>query len=275
MNQKTKKLFDLQTNILLNHILTNLMAFFLNPKITELHLYDTIIPIRSITRTDLRKAGKTIPNTFRYELWIKLTDNKLLFLLRTTEYSEIEIYNLHFTIFPPTVSTLKNIATILVENYHPMPTKIDKEFSKLAKNYSDYLEYYDVKRQWNNGYVKKRKSLKTTAHMGATERDILYKEFFNDLTHLSFEYRVFSKMIIDAYRTKQETIYINKDKTYELIVYFAKPNKISLKINCLFENYHSHEIIDFGKFNRNNKFFKKNVTLYNAILSCVALTLNA
>lgn len=155
MNQKIKKLFDLQTNILLNHILTNLMAFFLNPKITELHLYDTIIPIRSLTRADLKKAGKNIPNTFRYELWIKCSNDKLLFLLRTKEYSEIEIYNLHLTVVPPNVATLKNIANNLVTNYHPMPTKIDKEFSKLAKNYCDYLEYYDVKRQWNNGYVKK------------------------------------------------------------------------------------------------------------------------
>lgn len=275
MNHKIKELFDLQTNISLNYTLINLLKFFLIPSMTELHLYDTIIPIKSLTRTDLKKAGKVIPNTFRYELWIKLSENKLLFLLRTKEYSEIEIYNLLLTVTPPNVSTLKNIAKILVANYHPIPTKIDKEFSKLAKNYSDYLEYYDVKRQWNNGYVKKRKIPTETTYMSVKERDILYKEFFNDLTNLSFEYKVFTKIIIDTYRNKQETIYRNKDNTYELFIFFVKPNKISLKINCFFENYHSHEIIDFDKFNRNNKFFKKNVTLYNALLSCVAPTLNA
>lgn len=111
--------------------------------------------------------------------------------------------------------------------------------------------------------------------MSVNERDILYKEFFNDLSRLSFEYRVFSKIIIDAYRNKKETIYRNEDNTYEVYIAFVKSNKISIKINCLFENFHLHEIIDFDKFNRNNKFFKKNLTLYNAILSCVNPTLNA
>jgi len=274
MNNKVKKLFDLQTNIALNFVLISLLKFFLNPKAKELHLYDTIIPIRSITRTDLRKAGKPIPNTFRYELWIKHLDNKLLFTLKTKNYSEIEIYNLLLTVFPPTLATVKNITKILVTNYYPMPTKIDKEFSKLAKNYSDYLAHYDLKRQWHNGYPKKHKTVQPTSYMSTNERDVLYKEFFNDLTRLALEYKVLAKITIDAYRNKNETLYMNKDHTYELRISFVKPHAISLTLNCLFENFNYHEIIPLNNFERNNKFFKKETTFYNVMLSCVDASLN-
>lgn len=274
MNNKVKKLFDLQTNIALNYVLISLLKFFLNPKATEVHLYDTMIPIRSITRAELRKAGKSIPNTFRYELWIKLSNGKLLFSLRAKNHSEIEIYNLILTVFPPTSATIKNITKILVTNYHPMPSKIDKEFSKLAKNYSDYLAHYALKRQWYNGYPKKRKNAQTTSHMSTNERNALYEEFFNDLSRLALEYRVLAKIVIDAYRSKDETLYMNTDHTYELRISFAKPFAISLTLNCLFENFNYYEIIPLNKFERNNKFFKKESTFYNVMLSCVDASLN-
>jgi hypothetical protein len=197
-----------------------------------------------------------------------------LFILKPKNYSEIEIYNLLLTVSPPAIPTLKNIVKILTANYRPIPTKIDKEFSKLAKNYSDYLEYYGVKRQWNNGYAKKHKSAKNTSYMSVTVRDALYKEFYNDLDRLAFEYRVISKIVIDIYRNKQENYYINKDSTYELSTFFVTPNTISIKINCLFENFNSHQLIALEKFERNNSFFKKNFSLYNALLSCVAENLN-
>lgn len=270
MIQKLKTLFELQTNILLNYVLTSLLKFFLNNKQAEHHLYDTIIPIRSLTRTELRKAGKTIPNTFKYELWIKSSNNRILFILRSPNYSEIEIHNLLFTQFPPNISTLKNMAKFLVANYRPIPTKIDKEFSKLAKTYSDYLEHYDLKRQWNNGYAKKYKSKKTRPHLSEAAKPILYREFSNDLTRLVFEYKVLSKIMIDIYRNRSEMHYINNDHTYELTISYAKSHGISLNLFCLFENFNCHEIISLNKFDRNNKFFKKNKTEYNAILSCIA-----
>ena len=135
MSNKVKNLFDLQTNIIRNCILTNMLKFFLTPTQEGLHLYDTIIPTKSITRTEIRKAGKSIPNTFRYELWIRIFDNKLSIILKPKKYSEIEIYNLLLTVSLTSIPSLKNIIKILTANYHPIPTKIDKEFSYYQLNY--------------------------------------------------------------------------------------------------------------------------------------------
>ncbi|MBE5813557.1 MAG: hypothetical protein E7314_08010 [Clostridiales bacterium] len=273
MNAKLKNIFDLQTSILLNHVLSALLKFFLNGDITEMYLYECIIPTREITKADLRQTNRNIPRTFKYEVWITFCENKISFILKSENCSEIEIYNYIPTNPYPKVSTLKNISNILVTNYRPIPTKIDIEFSELSKKYSNCFNYSNVKRNWNSGYTPKYSSRKGMIRIPSKELNEIYDCFYSDLNALAIKYKVISKILIDIYITNTTNIYVNASNSYQVEISHSKGYGISFKLMCICENFHYNQTIPLLDFYYNNKIFKKNAYLYDIIVSCVRPTL--
>ena len=68
MNTYLKHLFNLQTDILLNHTLISLIKFFMNPNPPRTYLYHTIINTKESSKTELTKMGKKVPKTLKYEV---------------------------------------------------------------------------------------------------------------------------------------------------------------------------------------------------------------
>ena len=246
MNTYLVNLVNLQTSILYNYVLSQLISFFYTEE-SSLFLYDTISITKDVTKKEMKAEGKKPPTTKKYAVYVEKNASKLLFLLRTEGYSDIEIYNITLINDKPNVKWLKTIVKAVAGRYRPIPTTIDKSFSVLAKEYSDYLVYYQVKRSWQNGYFprfpekKPRTGSKSIANAS-------YKDFLNEVTLLANTYRAFCKILIDIYQGKVPTKYISENRIYILDVGYSKEYGISLMVENLPENHGTHEVIKIDSF---------------------------
>lgn len=265
MSNTPKSIFDMQTKILLNHVLISLIKVFFNLTNGEHYLYSTIIPIKEITKKDFIRANKSIPHLLKYELWIKISDNKMYFVLKNANFREFQMFNIILT--NPNIRTLKNITTFLVTNYRPLPTKVDKRFAQLATKHSEYLEYFGMRKRWNNGISKNEKLSKTFIKLTEEEINSLYEDFSFEVRLLLQEYRAMTKLLLDLYQKKFKVTYLSSDRTYELATFYSSQYGISIYANSLVDNYITHEIISLNEFHPT--IDKISTTVYKAILSCL------
>lgn len=276
MDSHVKRIFDIQSSILLNYTLMNLMKFFMNPLQTTTHLYDTISRVRELTRAELTETDQKVPQTMRYEVHAEKSNNKLIFLLRAENLKDVQIYNIVLTESLPSVRLLKNVAQIIVYKYRPLPTRVDHKFSSLAKKYDDYLKLYEFKKSWQNGYVSLPKYYQKDGHKETHDKadSAAYDAFILDVTKLEDTYKAFAKILIDIYKRKENKQYSTKDKTMVLTVTYSNTYKISISVDNRVEATFSNEIISLEEFYPASEYFVTHKELYRQITQCVKHSLS-
>ena len=259
MNSETKKLFDLQSDILSNHILLKMLQFFANEK-KEMYLYDTRIPPKEITKRELIQKEETVPQTFVYSVKMTVHRPIISFTLEKDGFTPIEFYNVKLTQQKPTVSFLSSITQILIKYCRPRPSKIDQRFMELYQKSLPYFRHYGLHAIWNEGqYPKLPKEKETTSKLIEQEKQLIMLT-----SELKKEYQAFAN----------HSAYLNADKTYEISTSFSKTRGISLRFNCIFGAYSERKLIPLEQFHPTSTIFKKNTFIAKEIIECVIPYLN-
>jgi len=276
MNSYVKRIFDIQSNILLNDTLMKLIKFFMNPLETTTHLYDSISRVRELSRSELTETGKAVPMTMRYEIHAEKINDKLIFLLRAENLKDIKIYNITLVDKHPSVTLLKNIVQIIVYKYRPLPTRVDHKFAYLAKKYDEYLRFYEFKKGWQSGYVSFTKYYQKDEKRKEDIEAItsVYDDFVTDVRKLEDTYKSFTKVLIDIYTKKENRQYSTKDRTMLLTVTYSNSYKISVRIENTADATFNNEIISLEDFYPDSTYFSRHQELYKQITKCVKHSLN-
>lgn len=264
MNIETKKLFDLQSDILSNHILLKLLQFFASEK-KEAYLYDTIIPTKEITKKELTLAEKNVPNTFNYSVNISINRPIVSFTLECEGFTPIEFYYVKLTQQKPTVNFLSSITQILMKLCKPRPSKIDNRFQKISQKYIWYFRYYECYSIWNDGLSTRLMKVKEPQ----TKINDLEKQLVALVSEIKTEYQAFTKLLIDMYNKENNSAYLNAEKTYEVSTSISKTRGISLRIKCIFGGNSERKVIPLSEFHPTNPVFKKDPLVSKEFISCI------
>lgn len=274
MNAYLKRLFELQTTILLNHTLINLIKFFMKPNETSTLLYYTIIPTREASKKELLKTRKKVPKTYKYEVYAEKFDSKLSIKLHADNLSDIEIYNVVLASSLPSLQQLKSITRIIVTKFRPMPLKVDSKFILLSTKYKDYLEFYQIKKDWQIGHVPTYTA--STKQSSNNIKELInkdYESFLIDLSSLNEIYRVFSKILIDVYQSNDTKYYSNRTKTHSMVINYSEEYGISASIENAVDQVFYQELIPLKDFHPANSHFIKKGQLYDDIVFCTRYSL--
>jgi hypothetical protein len=268
-NAYISHLFDLQSSILHNHVHNKLIIFFLTEENNAL-LYETILITKDVTKKEMISMGKKPPNTQKYSLYANKTENKLTFVLKHSGLSDIEIYNVVLTNERPSIQMLKTIVRILISKCRPMPSKVDSKFSMLASKYKEYLECYQVKMSWQNGYFAKYTQYKRVS----TPKNLInsaYEKFLEEVSSMVDEYRTFTKILIDIYNRKTVK-YQSTGHVFTLNANYIKEFGISLMLDDSTEQHYTHEIIPLKNFTPSDPLFKNKYGFFKGVIAAVAST---
>lgn len=272
MNSYLSFLFNEQTTILRNYVLSKLICFFMTPEENDVLLYETISKTKDVTKKELMLIGKKVPNTQKYSVHAQRIDDMLVFSLQLNGFSSISFYSVVLS-DSPSIHALKVITKIIVSRYRPIPTKVDNEFSILATLYSEYLSYYQIKKSWQNGYIPNYNKIGNSIPYNSIISSN-YDYFLGRLLYLSNTYKAFTKIIIDIYTKKMPKKYIAATHIYTLEVSYSEEFGISAILDDSNCQLFVHEIIPLKNFSPGNSFFNNKFDFVKGITSALYLDFN-